>query len=79
MELVRRVTGNKAVDVVLKHYFRPGREVFKKTILASMPVLMLAGAAVASDWRADVKRLADKLTGRNWQKVQAELLSLSGS
>lgn len=46
LELVQRVTGHKTVDVVLKHYFRPGREDFKQRILAAMPRL-LAGPSEA--------------------------------
>ena len=41
MELVRRVTGHKAADVVLKNYFKPGRAEFAKTIEGAMPALML--------------------------------------
>jgi hypothetical protein len=40
LELVQRVTAHKTVDVVLKHYFRPGREDFKQRILAAMPQLL---------------------------------------
>lgn len=40
MELVRRVTGHAAVDVVLKHYFRPGRAQFKEAIEKVMPALL---------------------------------------
>lgn len=43
LELVQRVTGHKTVEVVLKHYFRPGREDFKQRIMAAMPAL-LSGA-----------------------------------
>ena len=46
LELVQRVTGHRTVDVVLKHYFRPGREDFKQRILAAMPRL-LAGPSDA--------------------------------
>ena len=40
LELVQRVTGHKTVEIVLKHYFRPGREDFKQRILAAMPKLL---------------------------------------
>jgi integrase len=39
LEIVQRVTGHKTVDVVLKHYFRPGREDFRRTLEAAMPRL----------------------------------------
>jgi len=44
LELVQRVTGHKTVEVVLKHYFRPGREDFKQRILAAMPRLLTGPA-----------------------------------
>lgn len=36
MELVRRVTGHAGVDVVLKHYFRPGRDEFRAIVAGKM-------------------------------------------
>ncbi len=41
MELVRRVTGHKAAEVVLKNYFKPGRDDFRKVLEGAMPKLML--------------------------------------
>lgn len=41
LEIVQRVTGHKTVDVVLKHYFRPGREDFRRTLENAMPRLFL--------------------------------------
>ena len=40
LEIVQRVTGHKTVEIVLKHYFRPGREDFKHTIMKAMPALL---------------------------------------
>jgi len=48
MELVRRVTGHSTVDVVLKHYFRPGKEAFKTALETAMPK-MLTGSEQPSD------------------------------
>lgn len=45
--LVQRVTGHKTVDVVLKHYFHPGREDFKRTLEAAMPRLFTEPSAKA--------------------------------
>jgi integrase len=44
LEIVQRVTGHKTVDVVLKHYFRPGREDFRRTLENAMPRLFLEPA-----------------------------------
>jgi len=43
MELVRRVTGHSTVDVVLKHYFRPGRDAFKTALETAMPHMLTGG------------------------------------
>jgi len=40
LELVQRVTGHKTTQVVLKHYFKPGRDAFKKAIESAMPTLV---------------------------------------
>lgn len=44
LEIVQRVTGHRTVDVVLKHYFRPGREDFRRTLENAMPRLFLGSA-----------------------------------
>jgi hypothetical protein len=40
IELVQRVTGHRTVEVVMKHYFRPGREDFRAAILRAMPKML---------------------------------------
>ncbi len=45
LELVQRVTGHQTTQVVLKHYFKPGREDFRKAIEGAMPLLFMAPAA----------------------------------
>lgn len=45
MKLVTRVTGHHTVDVVLKHYFRPGREDFRKAIENAMPGMLVSAPA----------------------------------
>lgn len=40
LELVQRVTGHQTVAIVSKHYFRPGWEDFRETIMAAMPELL---------------------------------------
>jgi hypothetical protein len=49
MELVRRVTGHSTVDVVLKHYFRPGREAFRSALETAMPKMLTCGEAPAAE------------------------------
>lgn len=41
-EIVMAVTGNQAVEVVLKHYFRPDRETMRATLVNVMPAQLTA-------------------------------------
>ncbi len=41
--MVRRVTGHATVDVVLRHYFRPGREEFKAALAGALPDVLTGG------------------------------------
>ncbi|MDO9541438.1 MAG: hypothetical protein Q7J98_03835, partial [Kiritimatiellia bacterium] len=43
LELVRRVTGHATVEIVLKHYFRPGRAEFKAALTGAMPAVLTGG------------------------------------
>ena len=40
LELVQKVTGHKTTDIVLKHYFQPGREAFREALQSAMPKLL---------------------------------------
>lgn len=82
MELVRRVTGHATVDVVLKHYFRPGRKEFQAALQKAMPKLLTDG--VTSSSRAstgtalsmdEVRVLLRKMNARNWKKIRDEILA----
>jgi len=74
MELVTRVTGHKTVDVVLKHYFRPGREDFRHAIEGAMPKLLMEGGTVEAVDKGPGETLDEALKAlegmnpRNWQK-----------
>jgi hypothetical protein len=43
MELVRRVTGHSTVNIVLKHYFRPKREEFRRALELALPKALTGG------------------------------------
>ena len=40
LELVQKVTGHKTAEIVMKHYFHPGREAFRTTLQNAMPRLL---------------------------------------
>jgi integrase len=43
LELVQKVTGHRTTDIVLKHYFQPGREEFRRALQSAMPKLLTNG------------------------------------
>ncbi len=43
LELVQKVTGHKTTEIVLKHYFQPGREDFRQMPQSAMPKLLTNG------------------------------------
>ena len=43
MELVRRVTGHRCAEIVLKHYFKPDRAEFSRVLNGAMPSLLQQG------------------------------------
>lgn len=65
LELVRRVTGHKTTDVVLKHYFRPGQEDFRQALEGAMPKLLTTGV------HADGHEAASRQTNKH-HEVTAE-------
>src|SRR5208282_2661257 len=48
LELVQKVTGHKTTDIVLKHYFQPGREAVRSALNAAMPKLLMSGSEQAA-------------------------------
>lgn len=72
-ELVRRVTGHATVDVVRKHYFRPGREQFRKAMQKAMPKLFLDGQTSA---REEMGEIIKGMTAKTLETDKECLLKL---
>jgi len=73
MELVRRVTGHTTVDVVLKHYFRPGREQFRVALQAAMPKLLMNGAKSRDE---QLREIIEGMTPKTLKKDKTRALSI---
>ncbi|MBP7830984.1 MAG: tyrosine-type recombinase/integrase [Kiritimatiellae bacterium] len=69
MELVRRVSGHTTTDVVLKHYFKPGREDFRKAIQAAMPRMLTNGEKTRDEQIADI--VTNSKRENAWRDIQA--------
>jgi integrase len=73
LELVQKVTGHKTVDVVLKHYFQPGREEFRRALQSAMPKLLTSGAKTPRDQMLEI---LDGTTAKTWERDAARLREL---
>ena len=66
MEVARLVTGHKTVEVVLKHYFKPGREHLRSVLGDKLPDVLtggkeIGGRLLAAGSGETVKELAKKV------------------
>ena len=75
LEIVQKVTGHRTTEIVLKHYFQPGRESFRKTLESAMPSLLTEGAKSPLD---EAREIVEKMTARTLKKDKARLLELLG-
>ncbi|MEI7732813.1 MAG: integrase [Verrucomicrobiota bacterium] len=73
LELVQKVTGHKTTDIVLKHYFQPGREAFRQALHAAMPKLLTNGQKSPKD---EALEIVGRLKGSKADK--ARLVELLG-
>jgi len=73
LELVQKVTGHKTVDIVLKHYFQPGREEFRRALQTAMPKLLTNGTKTPKD---QMLQILDQSTAKAWKRDAKRLREL---
>jgi len=73
LELVQKVTGHKTTEVVLKHYFQPGREAFRQALHAAMPKFLTNGQESPKE---QMQTILKKTTAKTWKKDKVKLESL---
>ena len=74
LELVQRVTGHRTVEVVMKHYFRPGREDFRQAILKAMPRMLGEGDVKSA--KEQMRQIIEGMTAKTLKQDKARLLEL---
>lgn len=72
LELVQRVTGHQTTQVVLKHYFRPGREDFRKAIEGAMPALLMGKSVGRGQLASAFAKAPADMAGREREPVVYE-------
>lgn len=76
MELVKKVTGHRTADIVLKHYFKPGRAQLSRALDTAMPELL---QGVPTHPEHTVEDLVRQLSADNWGHIKGELEHLLNS
>jgi integrase len=77
LELVQKVTGHKTAEIVLKHYFQPGREEFRRTLQMAMPKLLSNGQTTSEKLpKEEALEILDQTTAKTWIKDAARLREL---
>ena len=83
LELVQKVTWHKTTDIVLQHYFQPGREEFRQALNAAMPKLLANGREEDRGHRTgkkspkdQIREIAQGMKGKTWKRDKARLLEL---
>jgi len=72
-ELVRRVTGHTAVAIVRRHYFKPGRDEFRREFEKAMPRMLMNGAKSRDE---QLKEIIEGMATKTWKKDKARALGL---
>jgi len=73
LELVQKVTGHKTTDIVLKHYFQPGKEAFRQALQSAMPKLLTNGQKSPKD---EMREIIETMTAKTLKIDKARLLAL---
>ena len=79
VEIVQKVTGHRTAGIVLKHYFQPGREDFRRSLAGKLPAL-IGGTPEAKP--LDLNEFREELTAMNpttWTEIRDRLLDQLGS
>jgi integrase len=76
LELVQKVTGHKTTDIVLKHYFQPGREAFREALNKAMPALLMNGETTEEGGRrteAGGRKAEAEMIRRAWETERSAM------
>ena len=68
---VKKVVGNQMVDVVLKHYYRPGREMVAESMRTHLPAELTGEQPSES-----VHGLLLSMNGANWEVIRDRVLRM---
>ena len=75
LEIVQKVTGHRTASIVMKHYFQPGREEFRRTLANKLPALIGGNPQPIPIEPHELMARLDAMQPSNWIRIRDELLS----
>ena len=75
LELVHKFTGHKTIDIVLKHYFQPGKEAFRQALQSAMPKLLTNGQKTPKE---EMREILEGMSAKTLKMDKARALGLLG-
>lgn len=76
LELVKRMTGHATTEVVLEHYFRPGREQFRAALQSAMPKLLMNGSNESHNEIDEARKIVSTMTPKSCKRDKERVLKL---
>jgi integrase len=74
LEIVQKVTGHRTAAIVLKHYFQPGREDYRRSLTDRLPAVLSGTSEVKPFTLAEIREQVVAMKPRTWKKIRQELL-----
>ena len=76
LEIVQKVTGHRTAAIVMKHYFQPGREDFRRTLAGRMPALLVGDESKIEPLNlAEFRAKVASINETNWKDIRDELVA----
>lgn len=74
LEIVKKVTGHRTADIVMKHYFQPGREEFRRTLAGKLPAVIGGAPESKPIELQEIREQLEAMKPKTWKKIRAALL-----
>jgi site-specific recombinase XerC len=74
LEIVKKVTGHRTAEIVMKHYFQPGQEDFRRTLASKLPAMLSGSIELKPVEPEELIAKFKAMTEETWQSIRDELL-----
>jgi integrase len=75
LEIVQKVTGHRTAAIVLKHYFQPGRDEYRRSLTDKLPAVLSGVPEVKPLMPQEIRTRLVAMKPRTWAKIRDELVA----